>query len=129
VPNQILGLAEHEAACEELRHHRGVRGLARKGDPLRHPPGNRGRVSYVFEWMSKSSLRASPPVRRASAGRRACARATCRLRGGHRRSCDAVEPVRGRRGRDQRCRGEHARRATQHRSPWHLPQSTRGPVA
>ena len=43
--HQVLGLAEHEAACEELRHHRGVRGLARERNAERRP--RVGRVLVV----------------------------------------------------------------------------------
>ena len=128
VAHQVLGLAEHEAACEELRHHRGVRRLARK----RHAERGRGigrvlvvervRVDVEVELPRLAPREHEPRQHDAHVREQRLRRAGRRgLRDAHeRRPGHAAQGGRGRCGGDQRCRGEHAGRATQHRSPWHL---------
>ena len=126
--HQVLGLAEHEAAGEELRHHRGVRGLARERDAERRP--RVGRVLVVVGVRVDLEVELARLAAREDDLRQHAAhlRDQRRRHGGRsglrhapeRRPGQAANRRRGRRGRDQRCRGEHAGRTTQHRSPWHL---------
>ena len=131
---EVLGLAEHEAAGEELGHHRRVRRLARKrpaerrGEVRRVLAVERVRLDVEVERLRLRPGEDEPRQDRAQAREQRLARGGRQRRRGPGDAFEWAPAGRvgghsGRRGREQ-SRGEHADRPTRQRSARHRPQCT-----